>query len=390
VAALPAPAGERLSTQEAFGQILNDLGRGDSELARRIVTTTPDVTVTTNMAGWVNQRGLFSQKDTADVFRDEKVPSAFKWAMSPGGQHIELGIAENNLFLLLAALGLSDKLFGTRLLPVGALYDPFIARGLDSLNYACYQDARFMLVATPSGITLAPEGGAHQSINSPLIGMSQPGLTSYEPAYADELAHMMHWGFEHMQADDGGAVYLRLSTLAIDQPVRDYTRIANDVIAGAYWLREPAPGAELTIAYTGVIAQEAIAAHDALLEDIPGAGLLAVTSADQLYTGWQAATRAHAKGPDVAPSHIETLLGRLAPDAGLVTVLDGHPATLAWLGGVANHDVAALGVETFGQSGNLQDLYRTHGIDADAILDGAAAVITKRMRKRGGVRIAAA
>jgi pyruvate dehydrogenase E1 component len=390
VAALPAPAGERLSTQEAFGQILNDLGRGDSELARRIVTTTPDVTVTTNMAGWVNQRGLFSQKDTADVFRDEKVPSAFKWAMSPGGQHIELGIAENNLFLLLAALGLSDKLFGTRLLPVGALYDPFIARGLDSLNYACYQDARFMLVATPSGITLAPEGGAHQSINSPLIGMSQPGLTSYEPAYADELAHMMHWGFEHMQADDGGAVYLRLSTLAIDQPVRDYTRIANDVIAGAYWLREPAPGAELTIAYTGVIAPEAIAAHDALLEDIPGAGLLAVTSADQLYTGWQAATRAHAKGPDVAPSHIETLLGRLAPDAGLVTVLDGHPATLAWLGGVANHDVAALGVETFGQSGNLQDLYRTHGIDADAILDGAAAVITKRMRKRGGVRIAAA
>jgi len=371
-----------MSTQEAFGQILNDLGRGDSELARRIVTTTPDVTVTTNMAGWVNQRGLFHHEDTADVFRDEKVPSAFKWSMSPEGQHIELGIAENNLFLLLAALGLSDKLFGARLLPVGALYDPFIARGLDSLNYACYQDARFMVVATPSGITLAPEGGAHQSINSPLIGLSQPGLTSFEPAYADELAHIMQWGFGHMQADDGGSVYLRLSTRVIDQPVRDFTPIADDLLAGAYWLREPAPGAELAVAYTGVIAPEAITAHDALLEDIPGAGLLAVTSADQLYTDWQATTRAHANGPDVAPSHIENLLGRLAPGAGLVTVLDGHPATLAWLGGVANHDVAALGVESFGQSGNLQDLYRTHGIDADAILDGAAAVITKRMRKR--------
>lgn len=389
VQTLPVPEGARMSSQEAFGHILNDLGRGDSELARHIVTTTPDVTVTTNMAGWVNQRGLFRHQEMADVFREEQVPSAFKWAMSPSGQHIELGIAENNLFLLLAALGLSDKLFGARLLPVGALYDPFISRGLDSLNYACYQDSRFMLAATPSGITLAPEGGAHQSINSPLIGMSQPGLTSYEPAYADELAHIMGWGFGHMQADDGGSVYLRLSTRVIDQPQRDFASVADDVIAGAYWLREPAPGAELAIVYTGVVAPEAIEAHDALLEDIPGAGLLAVTSADRLYADWQATTRAHAQGPEVPPSHIENLLSRLAPDAGLVSVLDGHPMTLSWLGGVANHDIAALGVESFGQSGNLQDLYRTHRIDADAILDGAAAVITKRMRRQSGYRLAA-
>ena len=381
---LPAPEGAQISSQEAFGHILNDLGRGESEMSRHIVTTTPDVTVTTNMAGWVNQRGLFHHEDLADVFREEKVPSAFKWAMSPKGQHIELGIAENNLFLLLAAMGLSDKLFGARLLPVGALYDPFIARGLDALNYACYQDARFMLAATPSGITLAPEGGAHQSINSPLIGLSQPGLASFEPTYADELAHIMGWGFEHMQADDGGSVYLRLSTRVIDQPNRDFATIADDVIAGAYWLREPEPGAELAIAYTGVIAPEAIAAYDAILEDIPGAGLLAITSADRLYANWQATTRAHAQRPDVTPAHIEALLSRLAPDAGLVTVLDGHPMTLSWLGSVANHDITALGVESFGQSGDLQDLYRIHGIDADAILDGAAAVITKRMRRQGG------
>ncbi|MEK9707145.1 MAG: transketolase, partial [Alphaproteobacteria bacterium] len=389
VAALPAPRGEYMSTQEAFGDILNDLGRGDSGLAKHIVTTTPDVTVTTNMAGWVNQRGLFHHHEMADVFREEKVASAFKWAMSPSGQHIELGIAENNLFLLLAAMGLSDKLFGVRLLPVGALYDPFVARGLDALNYACYQDARFMLTATPSGITLAPEGGAHQSINTPLIGMSQPGLTGFEPAYADELAHIMGWGFEHMQAEDGGSVYLRLSTRSVKQPQRDFAAIADEVIEGAYWLREPEPGAELAIVYTGVTAPQAIEAYEAILEDIPGAGLLAVTSADRLYSGWQDAMRAHARGPNVELSHIETLLSRLAPDAGLVTVLDGHPMTLSWLGGVSNHNIVALGVETFGQSGNLEQLYRLHGIDADAILDGAAAVITRRMRRHGGYRIAA-
>jgi pyruvate dehydrogenase E1 component len=384
VDALPVPREARMSTQEAFGRILNDLARGDSALAERIVTTTPDVTVTTNMAGWVNQRGLFHHEALADTFRDEKVPSAFKWTMSPAGQHLELGIAENNLFLQLAAFGLSDRLFGARLLPVGALYDPFIARGLDALNYACYQDARFMLVATPSGITLAPEGGAHQSISSPLIGLGQPGLTAFEPAYGDELATIMRWGFEHMQADDGGSVYLRLTTRLVDQPKRaDFAALEPDILAGAYWLVEPAPGAELALVYTGAVAPNVLEVHAQLVEDIPGAGILAVTSADRLYTGWQAATRAQTNGPGGAPSHIESLLSRLAPDAGLVTVLDGHPATLGWLGSVAGHGIAALGVDRFGQSADLPDLYRVHGLDADAILDGVASVLTRRMRKAG-------
>src|SRR5699024_6441044 len=113
--------------------------------------------------------------------------------------------------LMLTALGLSAANFGSRLLPIGTVYDPFIARGLDALNYGCYQDSRFLLVATPSGVTLGPEGGAHQSINSPLIGMGQPGLTYFEPAWADELAHLMRWSFQHMQAADGGSVYLRLT-----------------------------------------------------------------------------------------------------------------------------------------------------------------------------------
>jgi pyruvate dehydrogenase E1 component len=198
---LAFPASAQMSTQQGFGLVLNELARGDSELASRIVTASPDVTVSTNLGAWVNRRGLFAKAAMADVFKKEKIPSTFTWDYSPKGQHIELGIAEMNLFILMSALGLSHSINGARLLPVATLYDPFIERGLDALNYACYQDARFMVAATPSGITLAPEGGAHQSIATPLIGMAQDGLASFEPAFVDELATIMRWGFAHMQRD---------------------------------------------------------------------------------------------------------------------------------------------------------------------------------------------
>ena len=184
-----------MSTQTGFGAILNEVGRSDSEFARHIVTTSPDVTVSTNLGPWVNRRGLFARQAMADTFKREQIPSTFNWEFSPKGQHIELGIAEMNLFILLSALGLSHTINGERLLPIGTLYDPFIARGLDALNYACYQDARFIVVATPSGITLAGEGGAHQSIAKPLIGLAQDGLASFEPAYVDELAAILRWAF---------------------------------------------------------------------------------------------------------------------------------------------------------------------------------------------------
>ncbi len=193
----------RMATQQGFGLILNELARSDTKLAERIVTTSPDVTVSTNLGPWVNRRGLFAVAEKADLFRKEKIPSTFAWDYSPKGQHMELGIAEMNLFIMLSALGLSHSINGERLLPVGTLYDPFIERGLDALNYACYQDARFMVAATPSGITLAPEGGAHQSIATPLIGMAQDGLASFEPAFVDELAVIMRWGFAHMQRGRG-------------------------------------------------------------------------------------------------------------------------------------------------------------------------------------------
>lgn len=387
-AALAVPTQKSLSTQAAFGLILNEIGRERSPLAERIVTTAPDVTVSTNLGAWVNRRGLFAKSELADLFKKERIPSTYSWEFSPKGQHLELGIAESNLFILLAALGLSHSLFGERLLPIGTVYDPFIMRGADQLNYACYQDARFMLVATPSGITLAPEGGAHQSIATPLVGMAQDGLAYFEPAFADELAVVMRWAFDYMQRDGegapgernwlrdetGGSVYLRLSSRALEQPTRTMDEeLARDIVDGAYWLRKPGPNAQVVIAYTGAVAPEAIAAVGMLGEDRRDVGLLAVTSADRLNAGWSAAQRARERGLGHARGHIERLLEGLPPHCALVTVVDGHPTTLGWLGSVAGHRTRALGVEHFGQTGTVADLYRHYGIDAHGIVAAAEA-----------------
>lgn len=371
VPAIPAPDGEEQSTQAAFGRILLEIAKAGGPLADALVSTSPDVTVSTNLGPWVNARGLFRRSDLADVFRAAKIPSPQKWAGNSAGQHVELGIAENNLFLVLAAFGLAAPLFGTRLIPVGTVYDPFIARGLDALNYACYQDARFLLVATPSGLTLAPEGGAHQSINPPLLAMGQPGLTMFEPAYADELAALMEWSFGHLQDAAGGSVYLRLTTRTLVQPARADARWQAGTIAGGYWLKSPGAGAEAAIIAMGALLPEALAAWEELRADVPGLGLLVVTSPDLLHRGWSAAGagRWHGKA---APSHVETLLKALPAGARLVTLLDGSPAALSWLGGVLGQRVVPLGVDRFGQTGDLPDLYREYRLDADAIVAAMA------------------
>lgn len=372
-----------ISTQMGFGKILDDLSKGDSLLAQRIVTTSPDVTGTTNLGPWVNRRRLFARAHQEDTFKVENIPSTAKWEFAPEGQHIELGIAEMNLFLLLAAAGLSHSIFGKRLIPVGTVYDPFVSRGLDALNYACYQDGRFMIVGTPSGVTLAPEGGAHQSIASPLIGMSQDGLAAFEPAFVDELAIIMEWAFGYLQKDGegdpdertwlrdetGGSVYLRLTTNPIEQPGK---RVDDDfrqgAIDGAYWLRKPGPNCEVVIAYQGAIAPQAIKAAGIIAEDRRDIGVLAVTSADRLNAGLSAAQRARSNGNLKAKSHIETLMAGLQRDCVLVTVIDGHPATLSWLGGVFGHRTISHGVEHFGQTGTIADLYRHFRLDADALV----------------------
>ncbi|WP_088623911.1 1-deoxy-D-xylulose-5-phosphate synthase N-terminal domain-containing protein [Oceanicola sp. 22II-s10i] len=378
------PVDRDIATQMAFGKILDDLAKGGSELAQRIVTTSPDVTGTTGLGPWVNRRGLFARREQKDTFRDRKIPSTAKWDFSPEGQHIELGIAEMNLFLLLGAAGLSHSLFGKRLIPVGTVYDPFVNRGLDALNYACYQDARFLIAGTPSGVTLAPEGGAHQSVGTPLIGMSQDGLAAFEPAFVDELAVIMEWAFDYLQRDGagdpdertwlrdetGGSVYLRLSTNPIEQPGKRHDdAFRQGAIDGAYWLRKPGPNCEVVIAYQGAVAPEAIRAAGMIGQGRRDVGVLAVTSADRLNAGWTAAQRARARGQGQAQAHVERLFAEVPRSASLVTVIDGHPATLAWLGSVQGHRTVPLGVEHFGQTGTIGDLYRHYGIDARSIVE---------------------
>lgn len=333
-------------------------------------------------SAWFNRRKLFARKPMADAFIEHRIASMAKWEFTPEGQHVELGIAEMDLFLLLGAASLSHSLFGKRLIPIGTLYDPFVCHGLDALNYACYQDARFMIVGTLSGVTLAPEGGAHQSIGTPLIGMSQDGLAAFEPAFADELAVIMEWAFDYMQRDGegdpdertwlrdetGGSVYLRLTTKPLKQPIK---RVDDDfrqgVIDRAYWLRKPGPNCSVVIAYQGAVADEAIAAAGMLGEYRREIGFLAVTSADRLNAGWTAAQRERARGNARALSHVERLFDPLTDHCAVVTVIDGHPATLSWLGAVAGHRTIPHGVEHFGQTGTIGDLYRHFRIDRNAI-----------------------
>jgi pyruvate dehydrogenase E1 component len=273
------------------------------------------------------------------------------------------------------------------------LYDPFICRGLDALNHACYQDSRFIVVATPSGISLAPEGGAHQSISTPLIGMAQDGLASFEPAYVDELVAIMGWAFDYVQREgkssvwerdaSGGSVYLRLSTRPIEQHQRMMTNeLREDIIKGGYWLRKPDPSTELAIVYMGALAPEAIEAAGLLSEDRRGAGVLAVTSADRLSAGWHGAQRAREHGHREARAHVEELLSALPRDANIITVCDAYPETLSWIGSVAGHRVRALGVEHFGQSGSLGELYGHYGLDVNAILTAAEGFSGRPVRYR--------
>ncbi|MDP3194270.1 1-deoxy-D-xylulose-5-phosphate synthase N-terminal domain-containing protein [Tabrizicola sp.] len=385
--------GREISTQAAFGKILDDLSKGSSALAARIVTTSPDVTGTTSLGAWVNRRKLFARQPQADAFIEHRIPSTAKWEFAPEGQHIELGIAEMNLFLLLGAAGLSHSLFGKRLFPIGTVYDPFVHRGLDALNYACYQDARFIIIGTPSGVTLAPEGGAHQSIGTPLTGMSQDGLAAFEPAFADELAVIMEWAFDYLQRDGngdpdertwlrdktGGSVYLRLTTNPLEQPGKRHDNaFLQGAIDGAYWLRKPGPNCQSVIAYQGAVAPEAIAAAGIIGEHHRDVGVLAVTSADRLNAGWTAAQRARAGGNRAARSHIETLLADLPRDCLLITAIDGHPATLAWLGSVGGHKTVSHGVEHFGQTGTIGDLYHHFGLDRDSLAQSIAGLTTGR------------
>jgi pyruvate dehydrogenase E1 component len=382
-------ASRALATQEAFGRILVDLSRRES-VAPYLVTAAPDVATSTNLAGFINRVRVFSPA-ARRAWTDDPV---LKWAEGPDGQHIELGISEMNLFLLLGQLGLAWDLSDQLLLPVGTVYDPFVLRGLDAFIYSVYSGARFIVAGTPSGVTLAPEGGAHQSTITASVGLELPGVTFIEPAYAVALDWLMCGALQAIAAAggappgavDSGAFYFRLSTRAIDQqPFADARERLGDavlrrqVLAGAYRLIEAGDLAETAprvhLAGCGAVLPEVLAAAAELSEEGIAASVVDVTSVDRLYRAWQRTLRQGVRTA-TAPS-IPGALRTAFPDrAPIVTVHDAASHTLSWLGSALGVPAVSLGVDSFGQSGTVADLYRAHDLDSGSIVNAALAALS--------------
>jgi pyruvate dehydrogenase E1 component len=358
---------DQSSTQEAFGRALAALGR--LPVADAVVTVSADVAVTTHLAGWMNRKGIYFPSARRDPFAD--VPQTLRWREGPEGQHVELGIAEHDLFLLLAALGLTAELSGSTLLPIGTLYDPFVTRGLDALYHALYCGARFVVVATPSGISLAPEGGAHQSVITPGIGVALPDLAYYEPAFAREVEWILLAGLQAV-AERRESLYLRLSTVPIDQRLAPApsAELRASVLAGGYRLLDArgVPGyradAAVNLFAVGVAVPSAVEAAGRLAQGGAFASVFVVTSPDRLYRGLR----------EPRP-YLETLVAADEEEVPAVSVLDGHSHALAFLGGALGVPQLALGVDTFGQSGTRPELYRYYGIDAEAIVRAATVLL---------------
>ncbi len=379
------------STQEAFGRILVSLSR-DEEVAPLLVTTAPDVATSTNLAGFINRTGVFAPTQRP-VWSDE---GALKWVEGPDGQHIELGISEMNLFLLLGQLGLSGDLSDQQLLPVGTLYDPFVLRGLDAFVYSAYSGARFVVAGTPSGVTLAPEGGAHQSTITPSVGLELPNVTLLEPAYAVALDWLLCAALGQI-ADPGkpdalgtvedGSYYFRLTTRPLDQGPFEWARarvgdatLRRQVLAGAYRLveAEADEGAPVVqIAASGAVMPEALAAAGELEDEGVRAHVVDVTSLDRLYSAWQRTLRQGirtATTPSI-PGALHAAFDMTAP---LVTVHDASSHTMAWLGTALGVPSVSLGVDSFGQSGSVADLYEMHDLSAGSIVNGALTALALR------------
>jgi pyruvate dehydrogenase E1 component len=364
-----------MTTQAALGRALLDLTREAPEAARRVVTVSPDVSLSTNLAGWVNKVGVWSAADRTDWFADD-AETIVHWREKPGGQHIELGIAETNLAGLLGELGATWSRWGEPLLPIGVLYDPFVGRALEPWSFGIYAGGQSLLVGTPSGVSLAPEGGAHQSVITPSIGLEQPGCVSYEPAFAVDTEWTLLACLSMLGRTGGSSAYLRLSTRPVDQTLAAVPadpaareRRRRQVVAGAYPLRRAAAGRPaVTIAAMGVLVTEALAAASRLDELGVPADVVVVTSPGLLFRALRARQGLGHGGEPAWILDAAFPAGRAAP---LVTVLDGHPHTLAFLASVNQVPCVTLGVTSFGQSGSLEDVYAYHGIDVGSIVRAA-------------------
>ena len=378
------------STQEAFGRILVNLGRV-AGLGERIVTASPDVSVSTNLGGWINAHGVFDP-ETRQSYGPDRV---LRWNRHPRGRHIELGIAEMNLFLLLGQLGLAHEHHGEQLLPIGTVYDPFVLRGLDAFLYSLYSGSRFIVVGTPSGVTLAPEGGAHQSTITPSIGLELPGVTASEPAYAQSLDWLLCDALADLSRADGRSHYLRLSTRPLDQTPFSVAcdrmgaeRLRTDVLKGAYVLRTPdsTEGAPLTVLASGPVMPQVLSAAEELEQEGLAVTVIDVTSLDRLYREWRGGLESAARSAMVSSGigHLEHLLilaGRSAP---IVTVHDAASHAMAWVGSILGQLVVPVGVDRFGESGTVEEVYGLVGLDTGTVVNAGlvAAELGRRSDRR--------
>ena len=363
------------STQATLGRVMTDLTRDAPDVAARLVSVSPDVASSTNQGGWINKVGVWSPQDRHDWFATDPTTDGdrlVRWRETSTGQHVELGIAEVNLVCLLGELGATWSKVGQPLLPVGTVYDPFVGRALEPWAFGVYSGGQSVLVGTPSGVTLAPEGGAHQSITTPSIGLEQPGVTTYEPAFALETEWCFLDALSRLGRPDGESAYLRLSTRPVDQALAalpdDLEARRRDVLAGAYLLRDTgAP--DVTLVGVGAVVPNVLAAADLLEAEGVRADVVVVTSYDRLWRAVQA-RRGLLRGPSygVDEGVLDRAFGGRAP---LVTVLDGHPHTLAFLGTVTGTPVTCLGVSAFGQGGGVDEVHTHHGLDPRSIVEAA-------------------
>ena len=364
--------GGKVSTQKALGRFLLDLAHAAPAVAARVVTVSPDVASSTNLGGWINRRGVWHVGDRVDWFADDP-ETLLRWRESGRGQHIELGIAEVNLVGLLAELGATWSRDGEPLLPIGTLYDPFVTRALEPWSFGIYAGGQSILIGTPSGVTLSPEGGAHQSIITPSVGLEQPRCIAWEPAYALDLEWTLLHALSLLGKVDGTSSYFRLTTRPLDQTganvpadadAREYRR--RQVLAGGYRMRSAATAPRLTLVAVGAVMPEVTAAGDLLdAHEIP-TDIVCLTSPDLIFRALQARQ-------GLLDGHDEILDELFPPDRAtpVVTVLDGHPHTLSFLSAIRQQPIACLGVTDFGQSGDIDDLYRHFGLDTDTIVGAA-------------------
>ncbi|MCU0300335.1 MAG: hypothetical protein MUF35_01875 [Candidatus Nanopelagicales bacterium] len=389
--------GERpLASQEAFGRILVDLSR-DETVAPYLVTTAPDVATSTSLAGFLNRTGVYSP-DPRPLWHEDPV---LRWQEGPSGQHIELGISEMNLFLMLGQLGLAGELSGQQLLPIGTVYDPFVLRGLDAFIHAAYQGSRFVVAGTPSGISLAPEGGAHQSTLTASVGLELPGVTLLEPAFAGALNWLLRDALARVAAPDRhvtaepaetGAYYFRLSTRPLDQSAFAAARarlgdavLRRAVLAGGYrlvdaWQSDPALPPDSPVVHvvgTGAVLPEVLAAAEELRGEGVAAHVVDVTSADRLYRAWQRTLRQGVRTA-TTPSIPGALRACFPERAPVVTVHDAASHSLAWLGSALGAPSVPLGVDGFGESGSVAALYAAHDLDSGSIVNAALAALSLR------------